>query len=38
MMDKKWRKGMIYPFKVLYELGAFAMIYFVIKLFAESVV
>ena len=38
MMDKKWRKGMIYPFKVLYELGVLAAVYFVIRLFAESVV
>ena len=37
MMAKKFRKGMVCLFKVLYELGAFAMIYFVIKFFAESV-
>ena len=36
-MGKKWRKGLICLFKVLYEIGAFAMIYFVIKYFAESV-
>ena len=33
-MLKKWVK---YLFIVLYELGAFAAIYFVIKIFAESV-
>ena len=31
------KKVLIYLLKVLYELGAFAMIYFVIKYFAESV-
>ena len=36
-MSKKLRKGMIYLFKVLYEFGAFAAIYFVMKYFAESV-
>ena len=36
-MAKKCRKGLICLFKVLYEIGAFAMIYFVIKYFAESV-
>ena len=37
-MAKKWLKCLICLFKVLYEIGAFAMIYFVIKYFAESVV
>ena len=37
MMDKKWRKCLVYMFKLLYELGVFAVLYFVIKLFAESV-
>lgn len=36
-MDKKFRKVLVYLFKVLYEIGAFAMIYFVMKHFAESV-
>ena len=31
------KKVLICLFKVLYEIGAFAMIYFVIKYFAESV-
>ena len=38
MMDKKWRKGLVYLFKVLYELGVFAAVYFVVKLFAKAVV
>lgn len=33
-MAKKW---LIYSFKVLYEIGAFALIYSVMKYFAESV-
>ena len=36
-MDKKWRKGLVYLFKVLYEIGVLAAIYFVIKLFANTV-
>ena len=36
-MDKKWLKCLIYLFKVLYEIGALKMIYFVMKYFAESV-
>lgn len=36
-MDKKWRNGLIYLFKVLYEIGALTGIYFVVKYFAESV-
>ena len=31
------KKVLICLFKVLYEIGAFVMIYFVIKYFAESV-
>ena len=37
MMDKKWRKCIGYLFKVLYEMGVFAAVYFVAKYFAESV-
>ena len=37
MMDKKWRKGLVYLFKLLYELGVFAAVYFLLKYFAESV-
>ena len=37
MMNKKCRNGLIYLFKVLYEIGVFAAIYFVAKYFAESV-
>lgn len=36
-MDKKWLKCLIYLFKVLYEIGALALIYSVMKFFAESV-
>ena len=36
-MDKKLHKGMIFLFKVLYELGVFAALYFLLKYFAESV-
>lgn len=36
-MDKKWRNGLVCLFKILYELGVFAAIYFVAKFFAESV-
>ena len=36
-MVKKWRKGIVYLFKGLYEIGAFALIYSVMKYFAESV-
>ena len=36
-MNKKWRNFLVYLFKVLYELGAFALIYFVTKSLAESV-
>ena len=35
-MAKKWRKYLIYLFKVLYELGVIAAIYFVAKFFAEA--
>ncbi len=31
------KKCLIYLFKVVYELGVFAAIYFVLKYFAESV-
>ena len=37
MMYKKFRKYLVYLFKVLYELGVFALIYFMAKYFAESV-
>ena len=30
------KKCLIYLFKVLYEIGAFTLIYFVVKYFAES--
>lgn len=36
-MNKKFRKYLVYLFKVLYELGVFAAIYFVAKFLAESV-
>ena len=36
-MAKKWRKGIVYLFKVLYELGALVLIYSVMKYLAESV-
>ena len=36
-MDKKWRKGLVYLFKFLYELGVFAAAYFLLKYFTESV-
>ena len=36
-MNKKLRKALIYTFKVLYELGAFTLMYFVAKWLAESV-
>ena len=35
-MDKKCRKGIVYLFKVLYELGVIVAIYFVAKFFAEG--
>ena len=35
-MDKKWRKGLIYLLKVLYEIGAFTLIYYTLKYFAQS--
>ena len=34
-MAKKW---LIVLFKVLYEVGAFAAIYFMMKIYADSVV
>ena len=36
-MNKKLSNGLIYLFKVLYEIGVFALIYFMAKYFAESV-
>lgn len=36
-MDKKLYKAFICLFKVLYELGVFAAVYFLLKYFAESV-
>ena len=36
-MDKKFRKYLVYLFKVLYELGVLAAVYFVAKFLAESV-
>ena len=36
-MNKKLRKALIYTFKVLYEIGAFTLMYFVTKWLAESV-
>ena len=33
-MNKKW---LIYLFKFLYEIGAFAAIYFMLKSYADSV-
>lgn len=35
-MNKKCRKYLVYLFKVLYELGVIAVIYFVAKYFAEG--
>ena len=35
-MTKKFRNGMVYLFKFLYELGVIAAIYFVAKCLAES--
>ena len=31
------KKYLIYLFKILYELGVFAAVYFLLKYFAESV-
>ena len=36
-MSKKLRNGIICLLKVLYELGVFAAVYFLLKYFAESV-
>lgn len=36
-MTRKCHKGIVCLFKVLYEFGALAAIYLVIKYFAESV-
>ena len=36
-MNKKLRKVLVCIFKVLYEIGAFTLMYFVTKYLAESV-
>ena len=38
MKKNGWRNGLRYLFIVLYELGVFATVYFVLKLFARTVV